>query len=348
MIKNLTLSVCTLFLVSTAARAQDIHFTLFDMAPLVFNPAESGAFSGTYRLSGIYRDQWLSVTGAPNEFKTPSVAVDVPVVKGFRDNDWVGVGVLLYSDNSGSLRLKQNAFKLSAAYHLALDKKGNSILSFGYQTGSIQRKIDVSGLDSTDPSNPDLLEDDFELNSQGELTKSFTDHVGGLHLKTRVNEGSMLQMGFSVGHIGSRKDIALVSPDTNSAGGGRFEVPMRFLGHGSWRTLMNDRTALVPSAFVQVQGKDMEIQAQVVAEYLFNPEKDVTLNGGLGYRVGDALQVLLGTRIRELTVMAAYDINLSALSPASSTIGGFEISAQVVGIIYKKPDPDPVLFCPRF
>lgn len=345
MIRNLTLTCCTVCLMLVGSRAQDIHFTLYDMMPLVFNPAESGAFLGTYRLSAIYRDQWLSVTGAPNEFKTPALSVDIPVIKGFRDNDWVGVGVLMYSDLSGSLRLRQSAFKLSAAYHLALDKRANSVLSFGYQTGSVQRRIDVSAWDDSDPSRPDLLEPDQAFTGQGELKKSYTDHVGGLHLRSRVGGTDVLQLGVSVGHIGRQ----FVNLDQGGGGfGGNQRLPMRFLGHGSYRMLLDDRLAIIPSAFVQVQGKDSEIMAQGVAEYLFNAEKQVVLKGGLGYRFGDALQVILGTQIRELNVTFGYDINMSQLTPASNTFGAFEISAQIIGIIYKKPNPDPVLFCPRF
>jgi len=341
MIRNLTLSICTLCVVLVGGRAQDIHFTLYDMMPLVFNPAESGAFSGTYRLAGLYRDQWLSVTGVPNEYKTPSIAVDIPVIKGFRDHDWVGVGVLMYSDKSGTLGLQNNGFKLSAAYHFALDKKGNSILSLGYQTGSVQRRIkNLFKLEE----DKNLLEPDPQLTGQGELKKSYTDHVAGLHLKTMINTLDVLQLGISVGHIGNPR----AGIDSGGGGGGSYKLPMRLLAHGSYRTFVNDRLAIVPSAFVQILGQDSEIMFQTVGEYLFNPEKRIALKGGLGYRVGDAAQILLGVDIRELKVMMGYDVNISRLTPASNSFGGFEISAMIIGIIYKKPDPDPVLFCPRF
>ena len=341
MIRNLTFSLCTLCTIVISGRAQDIHFTLYDMMPLVFNPAESGAFSGTYRLSGLYRDQWLSVTGVPNEYKTPSFSVDIPVIKGFRDKDWVGVGVLMFSDKSGSVGLQHNAFKLSGAYHLALDKKGNSILSFGYQTGSVQKRIkkpfDIEQY---------LLDPDPTLTNLEELKNSYIDHVGGLHVKTLMNKEDVLQLGISVGHIG--KPRGGVDQGGGQGGGGIYEVPMRLLAHGSYRTMLNEKLAIIPSAFVQVLGKDSEIMVQAVGEYLFNPGKQITLKGGFGYRVGDALQVILGTDIRDLKITFGYDINTSRLSPASNTFGAFEISAMIVGIIYKKPDPDPVLFCPRF
>src|SRR5690606_9124273 len=127
--------------------------------------------------------------------------------------------------------LKNQAFKISAAYHLALNKKATSILSFGYQTGSVSRKIgkmpvaDPNGMEQY----PDLLEVDMGLIN--ELKAGYTEHVGGLHLKAQINDENLLQLGASVGHIG-RTDIALVQPDSGGVGGSRYELPMRFLGHG--------------------------------------------------------------------------------------------------------------------
>ncbi|MDX1408173.1 MAG: type IX secretion system membrane protein PorP/SprF, partial [Saprospiraceae bacterium] len=72
------------------------------------------------------------------------------------------------------------------------------------------------------------------------------------------------------------------------------------------------------------------------------------LIGGFGYRLSDALQVLAGIQIKDVKVMLSYDLNTSRFSPATGTFGGFEISAMYIGTIYKRPDPDPVLFCPRF
>ncbi len=258
----------------------------------------------------------------------------MPVIKGFRDNDWVGVGVLLYSDRSGSLNFQNNAVKLSAAYHFALDRRGETILSLGYQTGGVQRRIkDVDKIELLVPD-PNLLTQD--------LKASYTDHAGGLHFKSALPSGDLVQFGVSVANIG-RPRLSL------GAGGiGINRLPMRFLGHGSYRTLIAPRVALHPSVFFQSLGPSNESMVQAVAEYLFNPEKDVVLKGGAGIRTGDAIQIILGVNIKDLQVLFGYDVNISRLSPASNTFGGFEISASFIGRIYKRPDPDPVLFCPRF
>ena len=43
------------------AAGQDTHYTLHDYAPLWLNPANTGSFSGTIRVGGIYRGQWYGL-----------------------------------------------------------------------------------------------------------------------------------------------------------------------------------------------------------------------------------------------------------------------------------------------
>src|SRR5688572_30870019 len=126
--------VCALFLAFSfqLVRSQEIHFTLHQMTPLAFNPANTGNFFGSYRLSGLYRDQYRSVAGKA-AFMTPTFSVDAPILKGFKETDWVAVGLFFYSDKSGDAGLTQSTFKVSAAYHLALNKAGSNVITFAYQ-----------------------------------------------------------------------------------------------------------------------------------------------------------------------------------------------------------------------
>lgn len=58
------------FLCAQTLCGQDIHFTMYNMSPMTLNPAMAGKFEGTFRIGGIYRDQWASVIA--NQFRTPS------------------------------------------------------------------------------------------------------------------------------------------------------------------------------------------------------------------------------------------------------------------------------------
>ncbi len=184
-----------------------------------------------------------------------------------------------------------------------------------------------------------------------ELKISYQDHVGGVYFKSKMNRTDLLEIGFSVGNIGSPNTSLLSGgvPDSTVAPSPRSESPLKFIGQASYRALLNDKFALKPIFFMQTLGQATEIVAQIIGEYLINPEKQIVLRTGLGYRFSDALQLIVGMDFKDnIKVTFGYDINLSKLSSASNGIGGFELSAVYIGKIYKKPDPDPILFCPRF
>ena len=105
------LPILLVMITSYTLTGQDIHFTQFTMQPMTLNPAHTGAFLGSLRVGGIYRSQWASVID--NEFSTPSAYVDVPLIKGFRNRDWIGVGVSFFQDKAGSLGLKTTGYHFS-------------------------------------------------------------------------------------------------------------------------------------------------------------------------------------------------------------------------------------------
>jgi len=137
------------FFISLAGsmNAQDIHFTQFYLSPLTTNPAYTGAFEGTFRIGGIYRNQWGGVINSP--YETPSFYVDAPIFM-LGKRSWLGVGGMLYSDKAGALELSTNQAMGSVAVHMALDKKSKSIFTFGIQAGYTQRKLNLLNAEFAD------------------------------------------------------------------------------------------------------------------------------------------------------------------------------------------------------
>ncbi|HJW29598.1 MAG TPA: PorP/SprF family type IX secretion system membrane protein [Saprospiraceae bacterium] len=336
----------------TIANSQDIHFTLHQMTPLAFNPANTGGFYGTYRISGLYRDQYRSVTGA-GAYTTPTFSVDLPIIKGFRDKDWVGVGLFFYNDKSGDAGLTQSAYKISAAYHLALNKKGSTVLAVGYQTGAVGRRIkdqtklvfedELSILNGMPNQSADL-----NLINVDKKGQSFTDQVGGLKLTSKYNKTDEFSIGVALGKIG-RPNWSLVK-----GGGGNYRLDPRLHVQAGMSMLMSKTIRLSPVLSYQriMKGSQSTFVAQAMVDYLYNEAKNVILMGGLGYRsgqgFGDAIQIMAGAYIKDVKVLLGYDLNVSSLSVASLNQGGLELSAQYIGKVYKRPKPDPVIFCPRF
>ena len=91
-----------------------------------------------------------------------------------------------------------------------------------------------------------------------------------------------------------------------------------------------------------------EVSLQAWAGYMVNPEMQVKLNFGLGYRFGDAGKVLLGLDYKDLRVAAAYDVNFSQLNSATNYQGAFEIAAWYIIKIYKDPEVKQTILCPKF
>lgn len=325
------------FLTFNALRAQDIHFTQYYMSPTTLNPAMAGKFEGTARIGGIYRDQWRSVLGN-NRYATPSAFVDAPIIRGFRKNDWVGAGFTFISDRVGAGALRTTVGKIGASYHLALNKKATTYVSIGADYGSVSRRV----------KNDFLFEDEISMNlptSQDETRlgmdpkTDWRDIGAGIILTSRLNKQMDFNLGFSMFHIGKPKSSLLQTQN---------KLPQRAVLHGQFNVALTDRWMASPAFLYQTMGGADEINLQGMGHYLLNPEKDIHVGIGIGYRFRDALNALAGLQYKNLRVGLAYDINTSDLTSATNGRGGFELAANYIIKIYKPAKIKPKVLCPRF
>lgn len=353
-------------------KAQDLHYTLFNLAPVKLNPAHTGAFYGTVRAGGVFRDQWYSIID--DEYRTPSFFFDSPIITGLRDQDWVGGGLQFVNDRAGVGNLRTSGMLLSASYHFALDRKQNRILTLGVQGGSMSKKLDVgffnpgdqlqaglNGASSGQSADPVLNASGNQgggNRNSGDLNTSYLDINAGLLYRAKdTRQGTDLELGVAVRHI-NRGDESLSPGGGGTTGGGggtggnnnqtkRSKRPMSLILHGRYLYPVNEKWSAEPTFLVQTMaGAKNNIILQGWAGYQFND--NIKLRGGLGYRAGDSAQILLGAVVDEnLQVGMSYDLNISQLSGVSNYQGGFEIGATYIIKIYKEPDVDPAILCPR-
>ncbi|TAK44583.1 MAG: type IX secretion system membrane protein PorP/SprF [Saprospiraceae bacterium] len=347
--KTLLLSLAT-FAFVTHVHGQDLHNSLFYMNPLHINPAFTGAYEGTYRLGGLYRDQTRSVV--TNAYSTPSFFIDAPVVM-VGKRHWVGVGGLMFQDQAGDGKLKTTSFQLSGSFHLSLDKKSNNVLTLGVQWGKVQRTLkNVGGLEFADyleqvqsgVANPST--DDEVVGQTGggpssgkaEPKKDYSDINGGLLFSSKVNNNTNFNIGFSMRHITTpRYDFKSTVVD----------LPVRLTAHAQLNTPLTGKWSLTPEVYYTNIDPASQFQVHAWTGYLLKPEKNIKLNFGLGYRSNDAGQVLLGMDYGSLKAALAYDVTLSSLNEANNYKGGFEIAVYYIGKIYKKPVVKPVIIGPH-
>lgn len=358
------------FLTWQSIQGQDLHFTLFDHAPLWVNPAYTGNFKGTFRVGGVYRDQWTYPAGVTG-YKTPMAFLDIPIIRGLRPYDWVGAGLMFASDRAGTLDFGRTEFRLSAAYFFAFDKERKTVISLGGQYGTNNFGFNVTNIEDRNQLLNRLglggdaqTMDDLLMGAgdeQGRIDNSVTTWNAGLALRTELNETMKLNLGVSLFNLTAPNSSFRGASGPGGGGGGGggggignnnvpddLKLPSRLLLHGNMRIALNQEWSLNPSFLYQSQRSVDEIQIQTRAGYLINPEKDVTLQAGLGYRLRDAVQLVLGAQVKDLTVGFGYDLTTSDLSNAANPSSSWEIAAMYIAKIYKEPEIPPVIFCPSF
>lgn len=321
--------------------AQDIHFTLFNYSPLTMNPASTGAFEGTFRVGGIYRDQWTTLNRG---MRTPSFYIDAPVIQGFGKNDWVGVGITMYQDNAGVGNLQTNSFQLSGSYHLALDKRGNSMLTLGVQGGQVQKRVrnadDILFADEISIGGGPLEEspDKRNLAESSDNNRPYLDLGSGLIFTQRLGNTGHFRLGFAMMHL-TRPRYGIF----NQASRQEF----RYNAHAELRTDVSANAFIAPTAVFSKMGKAYEIVGQAWGGVYLNEARDLALRFGLGYRWGDSGQALAGIDYKNLRAAIGYDLNFSQLAPAINRQGGFEIGVAYIAKIYKQPTVKPTILCPQ-
>ena len=338
---------------------QDLHFTQFHLTPMNVNPALTGAFLGSYRVGGVYRDQYRSVSsdlgGVQNSkpFQTVTIFIDSPIIGGFRKQDWIGVGANFYYDQAGSAALKNIGQLLSLAYHLGLDKKGKSVFTLGAQFGAVQRRFDKDNALTPFAIEQELGvgQDPFLLAQQPPQNARNTNLQGmythwnvGVMLSSELNKKTDLRVGASVAHF--------LRPGQSIVSSGGTRIDRRDVRTTAFFTLYSDigkRFTLIPSILFQNSGKSNELVVQTRGSLLMNEEKEISVSAGLGFRVVNAadLQAMIGMDIKDIRIGLAYDITLASFTPATSGSSGFELGVTYLGKIYKKPKVKPLLICPR-
>lgn len=348
--KILLLFPIIVVLTAVAAIGQDIHYTQYNMSPLTLNPAMAGSFEGTIRVGGIYRSQWRSLLGS-NQFETPTVFADAPIIRGFRKQDWIAVGLGATRDfRVGTLEHKIMNFAMGGAYHIGLSKKRKTYLSLGGQFDSETRRLDLTDGRPQDAIESGARTKDPLLPMGNLLGATLQQFNAGIALNAELNKRMNMVIGFSMMNIaksgyGLKEYTQGKKPEK---GDDKVKKPSLTIVHGQFNIAMTDRWTLSPSFLFQTVAAQDEIVVQAQGAYLFDPKNEITLTAGLGYRLGDAVSLMAGGKRKNLTIGLAYDINTSDLTPDTNYRGGFELAANYIIKIYKPAIIKPKVICPRF
>ena len=353
--------------VSMVSMAQDPQYSMFYASPLTLNPAMTGAFSGNYRFSGIFRGQWGSVLagnaldkkGTPT-FRTYSAAVDFRTNKGFIGKDAFGFGIAMQADKAGAVNFGTIGVLASLAYHKSLNRRGTQYITLGFQGGFWQRSLNTSllcfgtnydgkGCNNTLPTDPSLYQqfDDRFL--------MYDVNFGLLWYMKMMDRGNAY-LGFAMHHVNRYNESFY------KAGGTEAKIPYKFVGHGGVTIPLGDFLSVSPKFILLFQGVQWQTNFGTDAKIKFyDDESEDGFSLGLLYRIngGDKTAVwkdrvinsesiIIPAKIeyKNITLGISYDINIGHAKLASRSKGAWEIFASYQGFFPgRKPK---TLFCPRW
>ncbi|MDX2000814.1 MAG: PorP/SprF family type IX secretion system membrane protein [Chitinophagales bacterium] len=324
------------------AQGQDLHFSQFFASPLTLNPAETGNFIEDYRIGGNYKQQWpWANNGKRYNYRTFSAYGDFSLLKGtLPKNDWLGVGLVLLHDNAGTGNLSVTKIFASAAYHRVLGNKKRYYLSMGINAGFVQKGIDYDRLYFNSQWNDLFFDNQAPSGENGGDRMNYFDMAAGLNFTALVRSNIRVNVGTSAMHLVKPKE-SFYNTSSNRLG-------VRPLAHAGTNIRFSPKWQLDASLIYMNQKKASEWLLDAVAGYSIGNNKNNknVLYFGTIYRFNDALAPLLGYQFNRIKVLMNYDINLSSLSQASNSVGGFEVSVVHMGI-FPSSTENRSLPCPR-
>ncbi|MEZ5014617.1 MAG: PorP/SprF family type IX secretion system membrane protein [Chitinophagales bacterium] len=329
------LSIASLLVCALVASAQDIHFSQFFAAPLQINPANTGNFNGIVRIGGNYRDQWSSFT-VP--YRTFNVYTDAAIQPKKAVNRF-GLGISAYNDQAGDGDLTTTKANLSAAYHIGYTDHTYFRMAFGLSGGIVQKKVNINKLVFDSQWNDFTFDPDLPNNEPDVIeTIQYADVAAGTMMTFTPNEGERYAFGFSASHINTPNETFFNADN---------KVGIRYTLTGAGQFATAGIANIQPQFFVSTQDNALEIIAGTNVSFLMNMEESTSKAVFIGawYRHTDAVWMVGGAQLDNLTFSFSYDFNISPLRTASRSFGGLELA--VVYIFNNKEKLDP-LKCPAY
>jgi type IX secretion system PorP/SprF family membrane protein len=331
--KKIFVPVFLYMLLANCAQAQvDPHFSQYYVYPSWLNPALTGVFDGNYRVAGIYRNQWNSVT---SPFSTIGASADFATGKN------LNFGLNLLQQTAGDGGYKYITGYASVSYSgIRFGSKGLQKLSFGMQGGIINRRVDPSKFQFGDqwnsatgylPTNPTS---DFITNTSASV---FDLGAGLLFFDGDPDHKANVFAGFSASHLTQPKD-----PYINNASSEK--MPIRYTAHAGIRLALSDVFSITPNGLYLRQGTAEEKMAGAYAT--IQATKTTALLAGANYRFKDAVAPFVGLNLQNFVLGFSYDVNTSDLGKSVSGTNAFEISLSFVGRKSYKSNVQHFI-CPR-
>ena len=329
----------SLLLMAFHLQGQDIHFSQFYEFPLLRNPALAGIFSGNFRLTAAYRNQWQSVT-VP--YRTMAVSAECKMLRGFSTGDFITTGIQVTNDVAGDSKLQRTQIFPVVNYHKLLNEEKTTFISLAFMGGPVNEHFDATKLIFDDQ----YVNGAYSLSNPtrqqfGSTSLTYWDASVGVSFKTSLTENVNMYVGGGLFHL-AEPQIAFTK---------EYDVKLnrKWYVNGGLSAWINNKDKIVFYADYFMQGGNRMVQGGGLYTHSFDETgEDGALSIGVGgaYRWKDAFIPIIKIYTHQLGIGLSYDVNVSKLTTASQFRGGFELSLSYIGLWKRLAESLEKVECP--
>ncbi len=293
------------------ARGQNIHFSQFNNAPLLLNPALAGSSTSCFLKLGInYKNQWSKT------YVTQSAFADARIALGeYKHKDGLGLGGLFFSDKAGDGDLTTNYGMAVMALHKSFNPAKTVFGSLGFSFGLGNLSINYSNLYFDNQWNGFLFDPDISNNESFTSSSLLYYDINSGFLMTFIKPDKYrMRIGGSLTHFLGQQYSFL---------GQEIKRSRRYLFHSDMEYLVNDKYILSPAFLYSWQDFASEAIAGTNLAVSFSKFNIIT---GLWIRIFKDIIPLIGIEYNGYSLNFSYDINITNSYVASHYNGGLEFS----------------------
>ena len=302
------------------------QYSLYMLNPYAYNPACAG-LGNTLVATGVYRQQWSSLSGAP---VTQHINIHLPLAM---LNS--GVGLKAENDVIGAHRVTQ--VLLSYSFQRELGRE--ALLSIGASGGFLQYTLDGAKLRApegtyNEPAGIFLHNDPF-LPEGNVSAGTFVAEIG-LHLQWKD-----LAVGLAT------QPVFAPILETGNAGGFSIRPERHYLLTASYQIAVGREATVIPSLLLKSDIIETQTEISALVRWRENIFAGVSYRG-MQSSVQDALVFMGGLRLNDRTMLAySFDVPLSDL--ASTNRGSHELLLRYeLGKPIGTAKLPPIIYNPRF
>ncbi len=320
---------------SVHIKAQDVHFSQFDNAPLYTNSGQTGMFAGDCRFVGNYRSQWAAV---PVPYTSFAAAVDTRLFRNRLPNDVLGAGLTIIQDKAGDAQLSTSSINLSLAFSKKLAK--NLFIFGGANAGAAQRRLKTDALRFDDQYQADQFNPNSSSADLANLQNTAFRYVElgfGFGMRWQRSRRTWFNLGIAMQHLNHPAQSFL---NTNA------QLAARAVLYAAASVRLGYQWDFCPSVQAQTQFPHQSLTFGSLFRYHLNQQlgRETAVFGGCYYRNKDAVIPIIGLNYQTWQFGLSYDVNVSNFQVATHRNGAIELS--LIYILSKVPKLPTTKICP--